>query len=331
MLKKYSVSNLVVLLTGALALYQYVSSMIRHSISLVDYLKRFKYFKEFMTLDNETVQMSDTTFLFEQSISFENVSFSYEDRIAVQNVSFVMPRGSSVAIIGPNGSGKSTLIKLLLGYYLPFSGEILVDSTNLLINMYSPTSGEIKINNIDLSKYRISDKILSIMPQQYNMYNSSLSDNVTMGNVEFTKEMVEDALVKAFGGDFLEQLPNGLDSSLGGDTDEGAIGLSTGEMQRVAIARMLVNQSKLIIMDEPTATIDPVFEKKIVNEIINWARGKTCIVFTHRLEITQCVDRIIVMDNGQIVESGSFSELSEKNTIFRDMYKHQKGENEKNI
>ena len=149
---------------------------------------------------------------------------------------------------------------------------------------------------------------------------TTIRNNITMGACGFTDKEIADAATK-----FLNDFEKPLDVSIGKEIDPEAIELSGGQSQRIALARCFLSRSSLILLDEPTAAIDPIFEKSLIAHLLEVMSAKTSMIITHRLDITQFVDRIYVMEDGEIIESGNFNELMSKKSIFKDMYESQRG------
>ena len=144
-----------------------------------------------------------------------------------------------------------------------------------------------------------------------------------MGDNSYTDDEVMEAAELAQCGEFLGSLENGIDTTIGKEIDETATELSGGQAQRIAMARILLSKAPVIFMDEPTAAIDPIFERAVTDNLMRKIDGKTTVIITHRLDITRYVDRIYVMENGAVIETGTFNELMGKKSVFSDMYRSQ--------
>ncbi|MCM1303391.1 MAG: ABC transporter ATP-binding protein/permease [Lachnospiraceae bacterium] len=240
-------------------------------------------------------------------MEFQDVSFTYpgSDRPALEHINLTVHRGETIAIVGVNGSGKSTLTRLLIGLYLPTSGRLLIDGRDV---------GEIAPKAL----YRG----VSAVFQKYQSYKMSVAENVRISDLERgTEPAIRDALEKA---DFpmgSEKLTEGLETMLG--KDFGGIDLSGGQWQRLAIARGLYRTHDIIILDEPTAAIDPLEEADIYRKFAEISRDKTAFIVTHRLGSAQIADRIIVMDEGHIVDMGTHEELMQREGRYRELYHAQ--------
>ncbi|ALS35956.1 ABC-type bacteriocin/lantibiotic exporter with double-glycine peptidase domain [Enterococcus rotai] len=233
------------------------------------------------------------------SVTVEDVSFkySYFEEDILHSVSFNIEPGDKVAIVGKSGSGKSTLLKLLAG-------------------LYDTTSGQIKFNDIDLKQ--IDDRSLkncvSIVNQKPTIFNASLYDNIVLNQDEATDERVEQAIFDSRVDEIIMNLPLGLETQI----SEGGMNLSGGQMQRISIARALVKETSLLLMDEPTSSLDNISENFIMNRLKTY--DFTCIIVAHRLNTIKHFDRILVMDQGEIVEEGTHQELLALEGYYHSIY-----------
>ncbi|OTN89418.1 hypothetical protein A5819_001910 [Enterococcus sp. 7E2_DIV0204] len=233
------------------------------------------------------------------SVTVEDVSFkySYFEENILHSVSFKIEPGDKVAIVGKSGSGKSTLLKLLAG-------------------LYDTTSGQIKFNDIDLKQ--IDDRSLkncvSIVNQKPTIFNASLYDNIVLNQDEATDERVEQAIFDSRVDEIIMNLPLGLETQI----SEGGMNLSGGQMQRISIARALVKETSLLLMDEPTSSLDNISENFIMNRLKTY--DFTCIIVAHRLNTIKHFDRILVMDQGEIVEEGTHQELLALEGYYHSIY-----------
>ena len=227
-------------------------------------------------------------------IEFSNVDFSYSDASSTENrkvlkdVSFTIPEGSTTAIVGPSGSGKTTIC-------------------NLIARFYDVTGGRITLGGTDVREYSLDSllKNISMVFQNVYLFNDTIRANICFGRDNVTEEEMIDAAKKARCHDFIMELPNGYDTVIG----EGGGTLSGGQKQRISIARAILKDSPVIILDESTASIDPENEHLIQGAITELSRGKTVIIIAHRLATIEAADQILVVDDGRIVEKGRHSEL----------------------
>ncbi len=236
-------------------------------------------------------------------IEFTNVSFSYPGRFdnALTDVSFKINRGEKVVIVGENGSGKTTLLKLMLG-------------------MYSPDNGTVSYNNNDvqlLSKNSLYS-FISMIPQSFTQFKLSVKDNVLLGFTNSSEDRLKDTLIRC---GVPESLYDNPDLLLGKDFDGAEI--SGGEWQRLALARGCVRDSDIIILDEPTATLDPVAEYNILQDVFTLAENKTLILITHRIGLCRQADKVIVLRDGKISGIGTHDDLVEQNSDYANLYMAQ--------
>lgn len=211
-------------------------------------------------------------------LSFRNVSFSYEDRSApiLDNLSFTIPPGEKIAIIGPSGAGKSTVLDMLLKFIAPDQGAVCL--------------GEHNLNDIDTDYWRSK---LSWIPQRPHLFNCSVEENICLGN-NVDSERIAEAVKIACLRELTASLNDGLDTVVG----ERGVRLSGGEIKRIAIARAVVRNTPIVVMDEPTSNIDSLCESEIMNHLNDWCRAKTVITVTHRLNTVRRADRVIHLKHG---------------------------------
>ncbi|MRW77677.1 ATP-binding cassette domain-containing protein [Staphylococcus aureus] len=230
-------------------------------------------------------------------IAFENVNFSYDDKQVIKNVSFDITANTSTAIVGPSGSGKSTLCHLLLRFY-------------------DVNDGFIRIGGIDIKDLKLSTLMsqISAVFQKVYLFNDTIENNILFGNPDATKEEVIRAAKQACCHDFIMKLPDGYKTVL----HEKGNNLSGGERQRISIARAILKDAPIIILDEATASIDPENEHLIQHAIDELSKGKTVITIAHKLETIKNADQIIVLCDGEIIQRGSHDELIQKPGMYQD-------------
>ena len=233
---------------------------------------------------------------FKHEIIFKNVSFKHDDDLNIKNINMHIFKGSKVAIVGESGSGKSTLMELLLQFYVCKNGEIIVDGNN--------------INNIDCQT------LFSVATQDVMIFNETIKHNLIIGNNHASSQDIEQAAKDANIHTFISKLENGYSNIL---KDQGN-NLSGGEKQRIGIARALLSKSPILILDEPTSSLDAESQKNIKNTLNNIDNSKTLIVITHKLKSIEDFDKIIVMKNGEIVEEGNHNMLINKNGEYKKLY-----------
>ncbi len=243
-----------------------------------------------------------------REIVFENVSFSYQGsrNLSLKNVNVVIEKGRNVAIVGHNGAGKSTFIKLLLRFYDPTEGRILIDGKDL--------------RRIDLREWYAH---IGILFQDFARYFTTLRENIRFGNLHRPPNGgISEALHKSEGEDLLEFLPNKYDQILGRWFEHG-VELSGGQWQKVAIARAIYRNAPILIMDEPTSAIDAEAEHAIFNNLDSLYRDKSLLFISHRFSTVRKADRIFVFEKGQVVEKGSHLELLRQNRLYAHIFRLQ--------
>jgi len=242
----------------------------------------------------------------ELSLTLENLSFAYPDlpdEKVLDSINLSIPNGQKIGVVGHSGAGKSTLVGLLLGFYEPTEGKILVNG--------------IDITTKDPSFMR---SISSFVPQDTNLFNRTVKENVIYASPDSTNEQLTKALKQAEAYDFIQKLPKGLDTIIG----ERGVKLSGGQRQRIAIARAILKNSPLLLLDEATSALDSVSEQAIQKSLQTLMQNRTALVIAHRLSTLKHLDRIIVIDGGKIVEQGNHEELIKLNRIYADLWKRQK-------
>lgn len=226
------------------------------------------------------------------NLRFENVHFRYGSRsdIPVLNdLSFEVKEGEQLAIVGPSGAGKSTITSLLLRFYAPTSGKILLNGQD--------------VQHLDLGQYRSQ---FAIVPQEVLLFNGTIRENIAYGKPAATEAEVEAAAEKANALEFILGFPEGMDTLVG----ERGVQLSGGQRQRIAIARAVLRDPAILILDEATSSLDSASEQLVQGALQALMQNRTSIVIAHRLSTIRNADRIIVLENGKIVESGNHTELS---------------------
>jgi ABC-type multidrug transport system fused ATPase/permease subunit len=230
---------------------------------------------------------------FKHQIEFQAVSFRYQDseRLAVADIQLSVQRNETVAIVGPSGSGKSTLLDLLTGLLQPTSGQVLVDDA--------------RMSDLDSEAWR---RTLGLVMQETPLLHASVLENIAWGDAPPKRDKAVRCARMASATSFIDQLPGGLDASVG----ERGSRLSGGQRQRIAIARALYRDPSLLILDEPTSALDVESERE-VHRALEQLKGHCAMVLvTHRLATAQLADRIIILDDGRILERGTWSELMAK-------------------
>jgi len=242
-------------------------------------------------------------------IEFRNVSFRYpgQEGWAIRNLNLAVPRGQKLALVGENGSGKSTLIKLMCNLYQPTEGEILLDGVRL--QDYDPLQLHKKIG---------------VLFQDFVHYHATLRENIGFGSVEHLDDAgrIMNAARHSGADDVMEQLSKGLDTMLGRQFHEG-LELSGGQWQKVALARALLRDSEILILDEPTSSIDAESEFRLFEKIADVTAGKMVILVSHRFGAVRMADKILVLKKGEIEEMGSHDELIGKDGYYARLFRMQ--------
>ena len=231
-------------------------------------------------------------------IVYDNVSFGYTDKNVLKNVSFSIKKGQMTALVGPSGGGKSTIASLLARFWDVKSGKILVRSEDIS----------------DVSLGSLMDQISMVFQRVY-LFQDTVYNNIAIGRPDATREEVEEAAKKARCYDFIMQLPEGFDTVIG----EGGASLSGGEKQRISIARCILKDAPIVILDEATASVDADNERAIQEAISELCRNKTLLVIAHRLKTIKDADQILVISDGRIVEQGDHSSLMDMNGTYAHM------------
>lgn len=228
-------------------------------------------------------------------IEFHNVSFRYPntENYAIKNLNLKFKVGDRIAVVGMNGSGKTTMIKLLC-------------------RLYDPTEGYITLNGIDIQKYDYEDylDLFSVVFQDFRLFSFSVGENVS-AEVDYDEEKVWSSLEKAGMLERVKAMPKGLKTSVYKDFEEDGVEISGGEAQKLAIARALYKDAAFVILDEPTASLDPIAEHEIYSRFNDMVKDKTAVYISHRLSSCRFCDRILVFDNGQLIQDGSHEILLE--------------------
>ena len=281
----------------------YLNMFNEHSL----YVERVKKFIEY----EPKIKGEETEIPEFESLTVKNVDFVYpftkDDKKTLQDLNFEIRKGEKVAFVGYNGAGKTTLIKLLMRLYDPTSGEILYNGRN--INEFAP------------EKYR---EHIGAIFQDYKVFAATIAENVMGGEyTDADEDTVMSALRASSFEEKLQQLPNGIHSQLTTEFSKEGVGLSGGESQKIAIARVFARPFELIIMDEPSSSLDPIAEYELNQSILKNAEGRTVIFISHRLSTTKMADKIYMFDSGKIVESGSHDELMLLDGKYAEMYRVQ--------
>ncbi len=282
-------------------------SLIHQLKFLSEYIDSYKDFVEKAVPTHTKKGVLDIVPSGRHEIEFENVSFKYPgcDNYVLKNVSVKIKSGERLSVVGYNGAGKTTFIKLLC-------------------RLYEPTEGRILYNGVDVStlKYDQYVKLLSVVFQDYNIYSLSVRENVCLAE-NADDEAVLRALEQSGLSEKIGRLPHGLNTQVGREFDSEGIEFSGGEGQKLACARAYLKNAPIVILDEPTASLDPISESQLYERFNNIIGEKTAIYISHRLASVKFCDSIIVFENGQIVESGTHDELMAAGGVYHEMFSKQ--------
>jgi ABC-type multidrug transport system fused ATPase/permease subunit len=234
-------------------------------------------------------------------ILYKNVSFKYPEskERALSNINLEIMPGETVAIVGYSGAGKSTLTDLLLGFWKSYFGEILIDGINIK----------------DFSLHNIRSHI-GIVSQDIILFNDTARNNILFGKPDASDEDILQAAKAAYAHKFINEMPQGYDSIIG----ERGIKLSGGQKQRISLARALIKNPKILILDEATSLLDTDSEIKIQKALESSMKERTTIIIAHRLSTVQKADRIIVMNEGNVIQQGNHSDLSRQDGVYQELY-----------
>ena len=240
------------------------------------------------------------------SVAFVDVQYHYDDSPTpvIQNLSLTIPAGQKVGLVGHSGAGKSTIVQLLLRFSDVTDGAITISDQD--------------IRSITQSSLR---KAIAYVPQEPMLFHRSLRENISYGKPDATDAEIIAAAKKAHAYEFIRKLPEGLDTIVG----ERGVKLSGGQRQRIAIARAIIKDAPILILDEATSALDSESETLIQASLASLMKHRTSIVIAHRLSTIAKLDRIIVLDNGRIIEDGSHDELRTQNGVYAKLWQHQSG------
>lgn len=297
-----------------------LSQQLRNIFNILPHFQRLNFQIEnilFITNMEPTIKSEEnypTSNLRNYTISVRNISFAYNESNAgnasniINNVSFEVGEKQKIAIVGHNGAGKSTLLKLLL-------------------RLYDPLQGSVNLAGNNLKAYNLSDlrSLFSVVFQDYQHYSFSIAENVLMRQVENDEDtgLVLNALKQVGMLEKVQSLPNGIDTPITKRFDEAGELFSGGELQRLAVARALVKNTPIILMDEPSSALDPIAEREIADLLLQVFADKTVIIISHRLTLTKACDQILVMDSGELVEQGSHNDLLHLGGKYFEMWTAQ--------
>lgn len=272
------------------------------NVEYIDYKLNKVALKKYINLldlpNDENMKTGEKIKNISGDISVQNVTFAYSNRNIVENLNLTIKENSKIALVGKSGSGKSTIIKLIIGLIKPKSGKIKIGKKNL--------------SKLNLNTYY---DFVTYVSQETPIFDGTLRENLI-----FDKKIKDSKILSVLEIvgllEFYSKLESGLDTRLG----EKGVLMSGGERQKVALARLFFDNSKLVILDEATSALDNIAERKVMKNIIEKLQNRTIIIIAHRLNITKTVDNIYVLEEGKIVEQGNYEELINKNGYFKELY-----------
>jgi len=304
------INNFFSFLTAMMLAYQPIRSLA--TINMLFYQGAAGAERVFAVLDKEVAikENGDSKDLKinEGNVEFKNISFSYPNTevAAVKNINILIEGGTTVALVGHSGAGKSTIINMLPRFYDPIKGKIYIDKQD--------------INNVSLFSLR---KNISLVSQDIILFDDTVRANIAYANMNASDEQIKKACEYAAASDFIEELPNSYQTIIG----ENGIRLSGGQKQRLSIARAILKNSPIILLDEATSSLDADSEEKVQNAIMNLTKNKTTLVIAHRLSTIIRANKIIVVNKGEIVEIGTHNELLKNSNIYKSLYSKQLSSN----
>jgi len=286
-------------------IFQRFTSISSRALYLQDYFD----FLDFQSNSERSSKNLDMPKKMVDGIEFRNVSFKYpgKEEYVLRDLNFKIIAGEKMAFVGENGAGKTTLIKLILRFYPPTSGEILLDGVN--------------IEDYNLEQYQT---FFGAIFQDFNRYNFSFKENIAVGDIREinNQSLIENAAEQSLADQILPELKNGYGQQLGRRFHNG-VELSGGQWQKIALARSYMKRAEVIILDEPTSALDARAEYEAFERFIGVAKGKTAIIISHRFSTVRMADRILVLKNGSVLELGTHEELIEENKLYAELFKLQ--------
>lgn len=294
---------------GEVVLYQsmftaisgYVSGLVNIAPQLGSGFEALRSISEIMNVKDIEINLGKADPVTVQgNVEFENVYYKYPntDNYVVKNLNFSVKKGECIAVVGASGSGKSTIMNLIIGFLNPNSGRVTVDGKPL--------------NEYNLSEYRHN---ISVVPQNSILFSGTIRENITYGLEKYSEEELQKVIETANLTEFIKDLPNGLDTVIGEHGDK----LSGGQKQRITIARALIRDPAILILDEATSALDNISEYHVQKAIAGSIKGRTTFIVAHRLSTIRNADRILVMEKGELVETGTFDELLAKKGKFYEL------------
>ena len=315
-----TIGDLALVISASTQCRGQLEAIVRSTGQVFENVQLASRFFEFLDLDPESVpgtlarqgeQPMRTPQRIQNGIELHGVSFSYpgSDRLVLEGLSLSIPRGCKLAIVGENGAGKTTIVKLLT-------------------RLYDPTSGQVELDGHDLRNYRLADvrDLFGVIFQDFVRYELTVGENIGFGSIaELNDRQRIEEVAKRIGVDqLIQNLPKRYDTMLGKTFDEG-VDLSGGEWQQLAIARAINSDSEILVLDEPTASLDALREQQFYESFAEIAANRTVVFISHRFSTVKMADVIVVLEQGKIIESGSHAELMSNSGKYAHMYRTQAG------
>ena len=294
-------SVLVQFLTALMMLYDPIRKLNKVNLVLQEARAAAQRVSGILAVPNEIEERSEARSIdgFHSAVHFESVTFGYGEQAVLREIDLELPRGQVTAVVGPSGAGKSTLISLLPRFYDPDAGRITIDGVDIL----------------DLTLESLRQQI-GIVTQDTVLFDETVRNNIAYGRSDLPLERVREAAVAAYADGFIMELPAGYDTRIG----EAGSKLSGGQRQRLAIARALLKNAPILILDEATSHLDSESEALVQKALYNLMRSRTALVIAHRLSTVTSADRIIVMEAGQITQAGSHTELMTEGGTYKRLH-----------
>jgi len=306
---RYGLASLEVLLLFIYVLLRLVPNMLQLNQMRIDFATNIPYIRKVISFIDpaDKLYIKNGTLDFQrlkQGIEFRALTFSYvaDESVILQNMSIFIPKGKKIGIVGPSGAGKSTITEILLRFYDPEKGQLLIDGIDL--------------KELDLSSWR---KHIGVVTQETFLFNETVRNNIAYAKPDATQAEVGQAARRAHAHDFISEMPRGYDTIIG----ERGVLLSGGQRQRIAIARAILCEPEILIFDEATSSLDTESERIVQQALDEIGRGRTVITIAHRLSTVSDADKIFVIEGGSIVEQGDHLSLLAANGLYKKLVEMQ--------